>query len=125
MAEGNQFRTIVGFVKYEPREATVTREGEKVTVRNIVVRQTGVKDQAIDVRATLWPSHEDFEVEQGDFVALEGRFTVNEGETDEGEKRTYFNLSVAAALNFGSSSRGNRSEVAGRVADEDEESPSW
>lgn len=107
----SQYRTFIGFVKYEPREGTTKRaDGEPVEVRNIVVRQAGVKDQAIDVRATLWPSHDHVEIEQGDLVALEGKFSVNKGENSEGEPVTYFNLSVSGITKLGHADFGQRDD---------------
>lgn len=101
------YRTFSGFVKFEPREG----EAGGKNIRSIVIRQGGIKEQAIDVRATLWPSHDDVDVEQGDFVVMEGKFTVNKGEKD-GEPVTYFNLSVSSILNLGQGNSGTRVDVA-------------
>jgi len=114
LASDSQYRTFIGFVKYEPREATVKRDGEEVTVRSIVLRQAGVKDQAIDVRATLWPSHDHVDVEQGDLVAVEGKFSVNKGENSDGEPTTYFNLSVSGITLLGPADFGERAESSRR-----------
>lgn len=101
------YRTFLGYVKFEPREG----EAAGQDVRNFVIRSIGVKDQAIDVRATLWPSHEDVEIEQGDAVLVEGKFSVNKS-TKDGEEQTFFNLSVSSILNLGQGNKGVRTETA-------------
>jgi hypothetical protein len=102
LAEGKTYRSFAGFVKFDPREGTA---GDK-EIRSFVVRNIGVKDQAIDVRCTLWPSHEDVDVAKGDFVAVEGAFTVNKANDKSGTPQTYFNLSVSNIVILGSSEGG-------------------
>lgn len=97
MAE-KKYRTVTGVVQFEPRESE-TKDGTEI--RNITVRQTGFKENAIRVGATLWPSHSHVEVEKGDFVVLEGSYSQNKGENSDGERITYHNLSVSAILNLG------------------------
>lgn len=109
------YRTFIGFVKFEPREA----DAQGKTVRNIVLREAGVKDQAIDVRATLWPSHEHVDVEEGDLVVVEGKFTVNKVKDKETkEEKTYFNLSVSRILNLGQGDAGVRPDTENTDDDE-------
>lgn len=100
------YRSFLGFVKFEPREG----EAAGQDVRNFVFRATGVKEQAVDIRATLWPSHEDVELEQGDAVLVEGKFSVNKS-TKDGEETTFFNLSVSSILNLGQGNKGVRTET--------------
>lgn len=96
------YRSFIGFVKFDPRDGTA---GDK-EVRSFVVRNVGVKDQAIDVRCTLWPSHEDVELAKGDVVLVEGKFTVNKAKDKDGVLQTYFNLSVSNILVLGSAEAG-------------------
>lgn len=128
----NEYRTIVGLVKYPVRTGEVTVRDEEVQVRNFVVRQTGVKDQAIDVAATLWPSHEHVELEQGDFVVMEGKLTPRKGtkKDDEGNEipTTFFNFSVAGIKVFGPLDFGDRdggSTASSRAAETDDEDVPW
>lgn len=114
------YRSFIGFVKFEPKEA----EAGGKDVRQIVLREVGVKDQAIDVRATLWPSHEHVEVNQGDLVAVEGKFTVNKKNTDDGTI-TYFNLSVSRIVNLGASDPGVREETVNDGSDEDDDTDAY
>jgi hypothetical protein len=106
------YRTFIGFVKFEPKEA----EAGGKQVRQIVLREAGIKEQALDVRATLWPSHENVAVEQGDAVLVEGKFTVNKA-----EDKTYFNLSVSRIVNLGPGDPGEREETTGGGANDSED----
>lgn len=108
----NVYRSFTGFVKFEPKEA----EAGGKDVRQIVLRNVGVKEQAMDIRATLWPSHESVAVAQGDLVTVEGKFTVNK--TDE---KTYFNLSVSRIFNHGPGEEGVREETTGGGANDTED----
>lgn len=108
-----QYRTIMGIVQFEPREATA---GGK-DVRNIVVRQVGVKDQSIRVSMTLWPSHSHVKVAEGDVVIAEGAFSVNKKNSDEGTK-TYFNLSVSKILVLGNADAGKKVDTVNSGDDE-------
>jgi hypothetical protein len=76
-----------------------------------VLRNIGVRDQALDVRCTLWPSHAGVEIAQNDAVLVEGKFTVNKAKDKDGADQTYFNLSVSTILNFGPGDRGERSDA--------------
>lgn len=106
MAEST-FRTLAGVVQFDPREG---QAGGK-TVRNITIRTAGVKEQSMRVGATLWPSHDHVEVEKGDYVVLEGKFSRNQGQNKEGEAVTYNNLSVSGILVLGGLDEGERVET--------------
>lgn len=78
---------VSGFVQFDVKEREV---GER-TVRDVVVRQTG--STGTNINATLWPDFKDVEVEKGDFVAMEGKYSKTTKDTENGP-RTYHNLSV-------------------------------
>lgn len=84
-----------GIVQFPPREGDA---GGKA-VRNITIQQAGFGPTAVKVSATLWPSHKHVEVEQGDVVTLEGKYSSNKGTVQQGENAgkevTYHNLSVS------------------------------
>ena len=124
MAASPEYRTFIGFVKFPLRDSEIKIDGEPVTVRNFLVREAGVKEQAIDVRATLWPSHNHVELDAGDAVLIEGKFTVNKGENADGEPQTYFNLSVSKLLKLGKGDEGMRdggSSSSSSASDDDDE----
>lgn len=126
-----EFRSFIGLVKYPVREGEVTVRDETVTVRNFVIRQVGVKEQAMDVRGTLWPSHDSFELEQGDLVFVEGAFDVRKGtkKDEDGNEvpATFFNLSVSGIKNFGPLDLGDRAPAnrAGDTAEDDGDDIPW
>lgn len=111
------YRSFQGFVKFEPRDGDAAGKA----VRSFVIRNIGVKEQAIDVRCTLWPSHDSVEIEQGDLVTVEGKFTVNKAKDKAGEQQTYFNLSVSNILVLGMGNRGERVETENTGRGNDEE----
>ena len=108
------YRSFTGFVKFDPREG----EAGGKDIRSFVIRNVGVKDQAIDVRATLWPSHEHVELEQGDFVGVEGKFSVNKTKDKDGDPITYFNLSVSNIIVLGKGDRGVREDTVNDGSDD-------
>lgn len=121
----SEYRSFIGLVKYPVRDGEVTVRDETVTVRNFVIRATGVKEQAMDVRGTLWPSHEHVELEQGDLVFIEGAFSARKGtkKDDEGNETptTFFNLSVSGIKNLGPLDLGDRDGGSSRSTSEPED----
>jgi hypothetical protein len=93
----DQFRTIVGIVEFPPRDG----EAAGKPVRNLAISQTGFKDQAVRVYATLWPSFKHVKVEEGDVVILRGKYNANPKTKEDGTKIVYHNLSVLAIKNLG------------------------
>jgi hypothetical protein len=108
------YRTVMGVVQFEPDEREIG--DDEIPVRSIVVRQTGFKQNAVNVSGTLWPSHSHVEVEKGDVVIMEGPFSQTTGENKEGDEITYHNLSISAIAVIGSVDYGVRDDD-----DEDEE----
>lgn len=101
------YRSFIGFVKFDPNDA----DAAGTPVRSFVIRNVGVKEQALDVRCTLWPSHDDFDIKKGNAVLVEGKFTVNKAKNKDQETVTYFNLSVSNILSLGEGFRGERVET--------------
>lgn len=123
-----KYRTVTGIVKFPPRDAEVERDGETITVRNVLVRQTGItKNEAQDVRATLWPSHAHVELDEGDAVLLEGKFTTNPGKDADDNPITYLNLSVSGIVKLGVVDTGERDDQprAKKSADTDSDDEPW
>jgi hypothetical protein len=115
----SDYRTVIGIVQFDPREG----EAAGKPVRNIVVNQAGFKEQAVQVSATLWPSHADFEVAKNDIVVLEGKYTRTNS-TKDGQPVVYNNISVARIGKIGEADAGVRVEtddndVSDEPADED------
>lgn len=107
MASEATYRTVIGVVEFEPNEST-TKAGQGI--RNILVSQTGFKESAIKVSATIWDSHSHVEVAKGDAVVLKGKFDRNTGTNKNGERVVYNNLSVSSILVLGSMDEGVRDD---------------
>ncbi len=117
MADDNkQYRAVIGRVQFEPRD----NEAGGKPVRNIVVREVGFKEQSVRVSATLWPSHAHVPVAEGDLVFLEGSYTANTVDGDNGP-RTYHNLSVNNIINLGSTDAGKRVDVANAASEPEDD----
>lgn len=114
MAQEKQYRTVHGIVQFEPREG----EAGGKPVRNITVRQAGFGPTAVRVSATLWPSHAHVKVEEGSVVTIEGPYTQNKSTGDDGETRTFHNLSVSRIFVHGMSDSGKKADVENAVADD-------
>lgn len=113
----NQYRTITGFIQFDPTD----REVNGKDVRSVVVKQTGLKDQAQNISVTVWDDHAHVALEKGDFVAIDGKFTTNQGKDKEGNPKTYFNLSAATILVIGKGDKGTESETTESDAGDDGE----
>ena len=101
-----QYRSFLGMVQFDP----ITREAAGQDVRNVTIRQVGMKDQAQLVSITLWPNHDGTQVAKGDLIFVDGKFQVNKGKDGEGNPRTYFNISANAVKNLGQCDYGTETE---------------
>jgi hypothetical protein len=112
-----QYRVVQGIVQWDPRDGEAA--GKKV--RNVTLRQAGVKDQSILVSLTLWPSHAGVDIKQGDVVTAEGVFTRSTAEDQGGNTRTYNNLSVSRIFKHGAADAGVRDDASATSSDEPDE----
>jgi len=97
-----QWRTVHGVVEFPPRDG----EAGGKQVRNICISQTGFKEQAVKVYATLWPSHAHVKVEEGDVVTARGSYNANKK-----EDKVFHNLSVTGFKNHGQLDTGTKPET--------------
>lgn len=82
MAE-TRYNTVAGFVQFDVEERTA---GDQ-EVRDFLVQAIG--SGGSNVRVTVWPEYVDVDIQKGDFVAVQGKFTT---ETVNG--KTYHNISA-------------------------------
>lgn len=85
----DEYPVLVGIVQKFPdsptvAERTVEVQGESTVVREFTVKATG--SQAL-IRVSLWPQWADVVIEEGDFIAANGKFT-----SQEGKSTTFYNL---------------------------------
>lgn len=104
MADNNPWKTVSGFVQWEPKDGEAA--GKKV--RWATIRQTGSRGSLI--RLTVWPSHKDVEINEGDLLYAEGPFTTREVEGDDGNVRKYLNLSAQNLVRF-AGNKGKKADV--------------
>lgn len=116
MSEKQEYRAVLGFVQFEPREG----EAGGKPVRNITVRTVGFGPYAVRVSATLWPSHGHVEVNEGDLVAFEGKYTQNKGKDKNDNPITYHNISVSKIKVLGAADEGAREETVNTSAAADD-----
>lgn len=112
------YRTVAGFVQFDPKEA----EAAGKQVRNIVIREVGFAEQSVRVYVTVWPSHADFEIKRGDFLAVEGSYSRGSGRDKDDNKVTYHNLSASKIAKLGEADEGKRPDVENDTNDDDVDS---
>lgn len=78
-----------GFVQFDPR----TREVNNQTVRDVTIKSTGAQKL---IGITLWPEWDDVEINKGDFVAVDGSYTVRTVQGDDGGTKEYHNISAGS-----------------------------
>lgn len=103
-----QYRTVMGIVQFDPKPG----EAAGKQIRSVVIRQVGFKEQSQKVYITLWPSHDDIEIERGDVLLVEGKYSRGSGTSQSGESVTYHNISASRVAKLGAASDGKRPEVA-------------
>lgn len=87
MAANNNYASFAGFIQFEPSERQVNNQ----TVRAVVISAIG-SNRRIDV--TVWPDFEDVPLSQGDFIAVQGKYSERVQQKPSGESVTYRNLSA-------------------------------
>ena len=116
-----QYRTVTGIVQFDPQDG----EAAGKAVRNIVIREVGFKEQAVNVYVTVWPSHADLAIERGDALMVEGTYSQGSGKAQDGSPRVYHNISATRIAKLGTAIEGTRPEVenTGDDAPADDEIP--
>jgi len=109
-----QYRTVMGIIQFDPKES----EAAGKSVRNIVVRNIGFKDQSQKVYVTVWPSHASVELERGSVVCVEGSYTQGKGKNEDGSPRVFHNLSATRIAVLGLALEGVRVDVENVPADD-------
>jgi len=98
MADDSLYGSAAGFIQFDVEE----REANGATVRDVTIRSIATGDL---LRVTVWPEHEDVELEKGDFIAVDGKVTIREV-----DDKTYVNMSAYGLVRFAPEAR-SESEV--------------
>lgn len=103
MAEGKYVSKIV-VVQFPPEE----REVQEQTVRSVSVRDTSSQAK---VNMTVWANLKDVEIAEGDILAVEGKASQVTKTGEDGESRTYNNLSVNGIAKIGKLTKVKKAET--------------
>lgn len=90
MAETAKYVTAEGFVQFDP----IVREANGKTVTDVTLKTPG--GEGVLVRVSIWEEIEvPFELEKGDWVAVDGKFSINTwDDKDTGAKRSQPQISA-------------------------------
>jgi hypothetical protein len=75
----------------------------------------------VRVGATVWPSHSHVPLKQGDVVTLEGAYNKRTSTNEDGEERTFHNVSVTRLLVHGTADTGKREETTNDSSADDDD----
>lgn len=92
------------------------REYSGQNLKDFVIQPIGQGDAIPSVRITLWPELSHADVKKGDFVAAQGKFTVER----KGDK-VYYNLSASDFAHNGVTVAKSTDVVENPVEEEDED----
>lgn len=85
------YASAAGFVQFDPRE----REANGQKVIDYTIKSLGADGTLI--RITVWPELQGVEIEKGDFLAADGKFSVNPyTDNDTGVSRQSLQISATA-----------------------------
>lgn len=110
MATEKIYRSVIGFVQFEPGKRDLS-DGR--VVRDVLVQSGG--SEGGQVRVTLWPEFAGIEINQGDFIAAQGLFEINEY-----KKKSYAQISARQVVVLAQSNK-TAEVVENALDDEDEE----
>ena len=87
------YASAFGFVQFEPQE----REANGQKVVDYTIKTPGMDGQLI--RITVWPELQGDPINRGDFLAVDGKLTINSYEKD-GERRQSIQISAKQLVTF-------------------------
>jgi single-stranded DNA-binding protein len=100
--------TAVGFVQFDP----VVREANGKSVTDLVVKLPGGEQTM--VRITVWPEIQVDGIAKGDFIAVDGQFSSNTYQANDGTTKTSLQISAFNLAVLGkAAARAERDVVAG------------
>lgn len=102
MAEYKEFKGAGGFVQFPVEERDVNGQ----TVRDVTIRSLG--SEGAYIRITVWEEWNETDIDEGDLVFIDGPFEAREGQTKDGEKRVYLNMSAKSLKVFKADSPSDR-----------------
>lgn len=103
--------TAVGFVQFDP----VVREANGKSVTDLVVKLPGGEQTM--VRITVWPEIQVDNIQKGDFIAVDGQFSSNTYQANDGSTKTSLQISAFNLAVLGKAAARADREVVGGSAD--------
>lgn len=104
------YASACGFIQWEP----VTRQANNQEVREFSIKTPGT--DGVLIRVTVWPELQTpnvLELQEGDFVAVDGKLNVGSYEGKDGETRTSVQISASKIATLKGEEKADR-EVVGR-----------
>lgn len=87
MASDAIYGSVAGFIQFDIEE----REYNDGIIRDATIRSLASGDL---LRISFFPDFEEVPLERGDYIAVDGKVTEREVEGDDGEVRTYVNMTA-------------------------------
>jgi len=87
----SEYITIAGIVQFDPR----TRQAGGKEVRDVLVRAIGSNK---NFSVTVWPENGHVDINKGDFLVADGKYSSSTGQNKSGEAVTYHNLSATTVI---------------------------
>lgn len=93
----SEYAGTIGFIqKFGDKPAIETKEVAQRTIRTFVIRAMTPEQSLINV--TVWPDHAAVSINEGDLVAVEGKYTSRVVDKQDGSRVTYFDISASALV---------------------------
>ena len=80
-----EYGSAAGFIQFPVNEKEVNGQD----IREFVIRAVGSQKM---IKITLWPEWEDVVVDEGDFVAVDGKYEVSLGQGRDGSQREFVQI---------------------------------
>lgn len=108
----SEYVTIAGIVQFDPR----TRKAGDKEVRDVLVRAIGSNK---NFSVTVWPEKSHININKGDFLVADGKYTSSVGQNKQGEQVTYHNLSATTIIRLPGEDGGTASAPVAAAASSD------
>lgn len=89
LSEQDIYKVVAGRVQFDPKPG---QAGGK-QIRKIALKVVGGDSTLVNV--TLWPEYADLEINRGDFVMIDGKFSTRVGLNQQGEETTFYDLTIS------------------------------
>lgn len=112
--------TAIGFVQFDP----VEREANGKPITEATIKTPGGGDTGGKyVRVTIWPEHELESIKKGDLVVVDGKFTTNTYQDNQGVTKTALQISANSLVVIPAVPRKGREVVLGESSEKKPDVP--